>query len=698
MKSLCVIEFPGVLSDSHDTSAVVGALGGADAIRAATKPPASPERPALSLTLRPGELSSRSNIGSKSSADVKNEFLLHITTGEGNESEHGRSSSARTVNGEITARISARISFPGISDFQYFEQSAFDPLRRSSGGADTNYSSEIMSRSVASGVIAMNHCEGAGVDRFGIYWREKTELEHIRDIAARVLRLNRTGVGENDLGLVDEMRPARFARTAIEMGASESWFKQFLRGSTDLASAAEKNQGSEVGGPDDESRRPSRLVSEDKRTAANRLESLPYRVDRYAENIPEAACIPKELTPRLSAVVRYLKTKFQYRPIWNRRKLLYDSPDIVRKDFKASIPHAAYSFSSLIGPFHLLWIRYGYDPRMDVEARKFQVIEIRVKDIAVLEAMRQRWGSRLVQSTGEDLDVAGNHSVSELPCKRQLTLQLCDIDAPGLDDLLQDPNNIQDEFDPLNGYLTKRGIEEIIGHVKRRLRQHAVTILGDVEVQRVLGLKRLGKRRKSRRDSEAVNASSSVQIADRSEEASLNDRVVAAEVSDFDMPNASHLAGASFDFVANDVEDDLDEMRRAAVAAAAQDREYQNEGAINQITLEIPEDEVQESGPFARGPHSGDDKQYEEEESNSEGSADAFDTNADDNLSSLLSGVDRMDEDGDEDDIDDEAVVNADDGNSVEGIEIFDEESDEPDCQDVSGSDDDGAKALEREI
>jgi hypothetical protein len=692
MRDVWIIEFPGVLSDPREASAAVSALGGAHAVQVATRLPASSERKSLNLTLRPGELSSRSNIGSKYSGDVTNEFLLHISGGDEEVTREGSSSNQLIVQTHIVARITARICFPGISDFQYFEKSAIDDLTPFHCSAPRPPPiSKWLLPSAPSGVVLLRNEPSDSDDRFQVSWREKSDLEHISDIAARVLKLNHDGVGEHDLCFVNEMRPARFSRTPIELGAAESWFKQFLRGPSDSSSVQDKDPIVDVVGVDENRGRYSRLVSEDGRMAANRLESLPYRVNRYAEKIPDAASMPMELTPRLSAVVRYLKAKFHHRPIWSRRKLLCDAPDIVRKDFKVSIPHSAYSFSSLVGPFHLLWIRYGFDPRVDVNARKYQAIEIRVKDVIVLEAMRRRWGSRMFQGTGEDLDVAGNYSVGELPCKRQLTLQLCDIDAPGLDGLLSNPENIQTSFDALTGYLTKKGVGMIVDHVKRRLRQHACKILGDAEVRNVLTLKRSGRRWKGQQGFGTGILTGSINVIRSQTESYDENALKRGMIADCVATDADQLASASIDFVAKDVKDDVDEMRRTAVAAAEQEvDQFQSEVlAVDQVGDETINNILQASDLEVGFEHSSDDDQIEDDDMPLEVSDYALDPGVDDDkFSELLTRAKGIENNFElHTNMDVELIGNTENDGSVEGFEIYDEELHGDEDQDLNRSD-----------
>jgi RNA polymerase III transcription factor (TF)IIIC subunit HTH domain len=215
---------------------------------------------------------------------------------------------------------------------------------------------------------------------------------------------------------------------------------------------------------------------------------LHYRIDIRAECVPSAPTIPN-VPDRLTSAVAYFKHKFEERPAWSRRALMFEAPQSARSNFKTAIPLVAYAFANLTGPFHMLWLKYGFDPRADKSARKYQVIEIRLSDPVVLESMRRRWGTGEGNGGGAMLqannECAGNQTVGDLPSKRQLTLQICDIDAPGLDILLDDDDNIRTTFDQATGFLTRQGIAVIIELTKDRVLEHAVVELGETVVKDV---------------------------------------------------------------------------------------------------------------------------------------------------------------------------------------------------------------------
>ena len=62
--------------------------------------------------------------------------------------------------------------------------------------------------------------------------------------------------------------------------------------------------------------------------------------------------------------------------MWLKAELLHKS-EVPGKYLKLVLPVVAYYFSS--GPWRNQWIKYGYDPRKDQEAAKFQTLDYRLR-------------------------------------------------------------------------------------------------------------------------------------------------------------------------------------------------------------------------------------------------------------------------------------------------------------------------------
>lgn len=74
--------------------------------------------------------------------------------------------------------------------------------------------------------------------------------------------------------------------------------------------------------------------------------------------------------------VSILKELFAERPIWTRSAI--NERLAPRKfDLKLLLPLVAFHFTG--GPWRTCWIRYGYDPRNDVSASKYQLLDFRAQ-------------------------------------------------------------------------------------------------------------------------------------------------------------------------------------------------------------------------------------------------------------------------------------------------------------------------------
>lgn len=77
-----------------------------------------------------------------------------------------------------------------------------------------------------------------------------------------------------------------------------------------------------------------------------------------------------------NALLGVIKKCFNERPIWSRNALMARL-NCSRPDIKFILPNVAYYF--LNGPFRCMWIRFGYDPRLDKKSKIYQTLDFRVK-------------------------------------------------------------------------------------------------------------------------------------------------------------------------------------------------------------------------------------------------------------------------------------------------------------------------------
>ncbi|XP_018343284.1 PREDICTED: general transcription factor 3C polypeptide 5 [Trachymyrmex septentrionalis] len=67
---------------------------------------------------------------------------------------------------------------------------------------------------------------------------------------------------------------------------------------------------------------------------------------------------------------------FEERPIWSKNAIMYKTR-FTSEQLKILLPSVAYYF--MTGPWRIMWVKLGYDPRKDVNARKYQTLDYRLK-------------------------------------------------------------------------------------------------------------------------------------------------------------------------------------------------------------------------------------------------------------------------------------------------------------------------------
>ncbi|XP_058806576.1 general transcription factor 3C polypeptide 5 [Phymastichus coffea] len=77
-----------------------------------------------------------------------------------------------------------------------------------------------------------------------------------------------------------------------------------------------------------------------------------------------------------STHVENMRKAFQERPIWSKNALMFITK-YSSEQLKILLPSVAYYF--MTGPWRITWVRLGYDPRKDPEARKYQTLDYRLK-------------------------------------------------------------------------------------------------------------------------------------------------------------------------------------------------------------------------------------------------------------------------------------------------------------------------------
>ncbi|KAG8891122.1 tau 95 subunit of transcription factor TFIIIC [Tulasnella sp. 332] len=175
-----------------------------------------------------------------------------------------------------------------------------------------------------------------------------------------------------------------------------------------------------------------------------------------------------------TALLKRVRELFDTRPIWARNALFAQFSFTERREIfhsKILIPLASYGFSD--GPFRDTYIRFGYDPRKNPEARFFQRVTFRYTNPAY---------------EGRRRAVAEGPRPSDAPKQQQMLLeqpyifdgktmqqevgpgfQLCDIHDAFLQKLINDPTGLRTECDARDGWYSATAFECIKQVTRRKL-------------------------------------------------------------------------------------------------------------------------------------------------------------------------------------------------------------------------------------
>ncbi|CAG8544001.1 680_t:CDS:10, partial [Ambispora leptoticha] len=187
-----------------------------------------------------------------------------------------------------------------------------------------------------------------------------------------------------------------------------------------------------------------------------------------------------------------VKKLFESRPIWT--KLALQSNLIVdKKMIKKLLP--LYAYWMVNGPWRDCWIRYGYDPRKDKNARFLQLLDIRNnrRPVRIERAKRVLRGqSDYVVDTIEESTTINNESENSTSLYKHLfdgktkprdvaVYQMCDIEDPLLKSLIESPDGVEEICHKSYGFYKRSHVEKMRKVLRRKVAalENGVTLADD---------------------------------------------------------------------------------------------------------------------------------------------------------------------------------------------------------------------------
>ncbi|KAG8201820.1 hypothetical protein JTE90_027300 [Oedothorax gibbosus] len=187
------------------------------------------------------------------------------------------------------------------------------------------------------------------------------------------------------------------------------------------------------------------------------------------EAIAQLKTIPLDIEAK-----KKLDVLFQEQPIWSKNALILKLK-CEKMRLKYPLPCSAYYYTN--GPWRALWVRFGYDPRKDPAAKKYQVMDLRINPSIPINEKRMKTRPSYytlpnksnpnkervatintmdlmppvkeeVANENEALEVqllACKYFPGQLPTARQCFYQLCDIHLDSVQKLVH-KNDGQEDF------------------------------------------------------------------------------------------------------------------------------------------------------------------------------------------------------------------------------------------------------------
>jgi len=171
-----------------------------------------------------------------------------------------------------------------------------------------------------------------------------------------------------------------------------------------------------------------------------------------------------------------LVKKFAERPIWTRTAILNQFTAAEAREIhnsKVHLPLVAYVFQD--GPWRDTFVRFGYDPRTDVNARFYQRLYFRNANHPIVRASVTERRQDVRHTDGSDMDKKYSHVFDGVHLTTETAaFQLCDIHDRMLKDMIESEDEFRETCNASDGWFSSHAIE----WVKIVLRHKFFSLLG----------------------------------------------------------------------------------------------------------------------------------------------------------------------------------------------------------------------------
>ncbi|PAV72231.1 hypothetical protein WR25_00054 [Diploscapter pachys] len=154
--------------------------------------------------------------------------------------------------------------------------------------------------------------------------------------------------------------------------------------------------------------------------------------DEFPPVATDAAIADAEFRCKAEEPHNMLKKLFDERPMWTRTGLTFCTG---LDDHVLKILLPKFAFYILSGPWGRLWCRFGYDPRLHEEAKKYQTVMVSFRQNNMIPE-KGRLKVALVEKIINDVNVDYRYERGRIPQVRQMWYCVCDIGFPEVADII----------------------------------------------------------------------------------------------------------------------------------------------------------------------------------------------------------------------------------------------------------------------
>lgn len=195
-------------------------------------------------------------------------------------------------------------------------------------------------------------------------------------------------------------------------------------------------------------------------------------------------------SPEIEKEFQIICELFKQRPIWSSNLIKYHTK-LKLQSVKLLMPCLAFFIKD--GPWRSSWVKYGYDPRKNPEARMYQILDFRVRHAGGIHSMVKKDVGPVnkkgdsVRSVAKRIRTARPTSNDEItlrhvifkpgmiPPQRQIFFQICDLDIPEAKEMLSMDPPAGYMCHEKHGWLPPNAADTLRGHVFRYVKEAIIS-------------------------------------------------------------------------------------------------------------------------------------------------------------------------------------------------------------------------------